>query len=1202
MNIYTKGIKSFFLIILALCPSLVPAQVDSTKKFPSLLWEISGNGLSQNSYLYGTMHVSSKVAFHLGDSFFHAISSVDKVALESDPTQWLDQMLDSAYLEESGSLHRSGKYYRDFYDEAFFIDFLDRKSLGGTLNFNNGIINGMLYRNNSYNTEFEEDTYLDMYIFQTARKWGKEILGLEDFLVSSRLVKKSQEPHDDEDDDELKKPYQKLVRQGKRPMEMLEDAYRNGDLDMVDSIQKIISPGINHQRYMLHERNRIMANNIDSIIKNGSNLFSGVGAAHLAGDSGMIMMLRQMGYQVRPIMRSIGDESRAFRNKLEKAYVPQKLEKYVSSDSWFEVQLPGAFHEFPVNRQYKLYFYPEMENGTTYSLVRLRTYGPMTNNGPERMMMRIDSLIYENVPGKIISQEKIFRNGYPGFDIVNKTRKGNYQRSLILITPLEVFIFKVGGTLDYLKDQNNLEDVFASFQIIENHRSIREHSNPWSNMSISLPGTPLCEKNPRSLFIDDTDEEWQALGENNTYYRVKRAGLHDKYYIEEDTFELSLIATTFQDDMHLKESKRIFGAYQGFPSIYTMCKDSTKWLHSTYVLRGPHYYQLLVHSSDSTIPVDFFNSLRFKTPEYSFPFARLDDTAFHYSVVAPLKFAGWNAPKRNRSNKKEGEEKFDGKTEYRTYHFIPADEKVYLAFEKFDRYFYIPSYDSIWKREIDRFTVKNSLALKQFRVSSDSSIAWFSFNDTGSIKSVELKMISRGDRLYTLAYPTDSLSPVPLMAQRFFESFEAADTGLGLPFFENKGELFLSDIYGDDSLATLYALKNLDEIQFKDEHAPQIMEIIETYAHDEFDVAEKISLIEALGNLKHPSVLPYLKNVYHRSIDTAQFQLAVLTALAKNKSKSSAKTIMELLEYETPLVSSNEVRWFIYSLYDSSKLYGSLLPVLMDYTRYPEYKPHVFALISHMQTKEVIRKKQLKTYKSILLREGKDNLKRAMANAHKSSRDDYYGSDNSNYEIERLLYSLNNLLLPMAGDKNVDEYFQRALRLHDDDLKIQTMSAILKNGCDVNDTLWLHFANKDASRLYVYNSLQEIERLDKMPDSTLTPEKLARAILYQDFEITEKDSLHLYRTVSAKNKQGEGNIFVFKHRKKNEDNQWQVDYVGIIGNDTLNMEFSDLEKRRNMDFYDDEELDETLKKLKENLLYKDRKRVKRQSLSSYSYY
>ncbi len=56
----------------------------------SLLWEISGNNLKQSSYLYGTMHVSQKIAFRLDDVFYEALDKSEVVALESDPDTWLE--------------------------------------------------------------------------------------------------------------------------------------------------------------------------------------------------------------------------------------------------------------------------------------------------------------------------------------------------------------------------------------------------------------------------------------------------------------------------------------------------------------------------------------------------------------------------------------------------------------------------------------------------------------------------------------------------------------------------------------------------------------------------------------------------------------------------------------------------------------------------------------------------------------------------------------------------------------------------------------------------------------------------------------------------------------------------------------------------------------------------------------------------------
>src|SRR6478672_107084 len=81
--------KRVLLLIVAIFPFLLFAQPKiKDKKYQSLLWEISGNGLKKPSYLFGTMHVSNKLAFHLSDSFYNAIQHTDMVALELNPVNW----------------------------------------------------------------------------------------------------------------------------------------------------------------------------------------------------------------------------------------------------------------------------------------------------------------------------------------------------------------------------------------------------------------------------------------------------------------------------------------------------------------------------------------------------------------------------------------------------------------------------------------------------------------------------------------------------------------------------------------------------------------------------------------------------------------------------------------------------------------------------------------------------------------------------------------------------------------------------------------------------------------------------------------------------------------------------------------------------------------------------------------------------------
>jgi len=87
------------LLLLATITAL--GQKSQSKKYPSLFWEITGNGLAKPSYLFGTMHVSSKMVFHLSDSFYYAMKNVDAVALELNPDLWQGQMVNLDRLKQN---------------------------------------------------------------------------------------------------------------------------------------------------------------------------------------------------------------------------------------------------------------------------------------------------------------------------------------------------------------------------------------------------------------------------------------------------------------------------------------------------------------------------------------------------------------------------------------------------------------------------------------------------------------------------------------------------------------------------------------------------------------------------------------------------------------------------------------------------------------------------------------------------------------------------------------------------------------------------------------------------------------------------------------------------------------------------------------------------------------------------------------------
>ncbi len=70
-----KTIGSFLLICLAL---------SGFAQDKSLLWKISGNGLTKPSYLFGTIHLICPTDFYLSDSTKNAIAKAGQVFLEID--------------------------------------------------------------------------------------------------------------------------------------------------------------------------------------------------------------------------------------------------------------------------------------------------------------------------------------------------------------------------------------------------------------------------------------------------------------------------------------------------------------------------------------------------------------------------------------------------------------------------------------------------------------------------------------------------------------------------------------------------------------------------------------------------------------------------------------------------------------------------------------------------------------------------------------------------------------------------------------------------------------------------------------------------------------------------------------------------------------------------------------------------------------
>src|SRR6201994_257044 len=202
------------------------AQRHIEKKYPALLWEITGNGLKKPSYLFGTMHVSSKLVFHLSDSFYLDIKNADVVALELDPQLWQDQLFRFENLQSNLRYYTQGAP-GDFINEHSFQLEKYEDPLRSALSDEPTVINGLLYRTYRSQADFEEDTYLDLYIYQTGRKLGKQATGVENYFQTERLIMEAAQ-------DMMKDKKKKISpdNDGESAFEIerkTQEAYRKGD-------------------------------------------------------------------------------------------------------------------------------------------------------------------------------------------------------------------------------------------------------------------------------------------------------------------------------------------------------------------------------------------------------------------------------------------------------------------------------------------------------------------------------------------------------------------------------------------------------------------------------------------------------------------------------------------------------------------------------------------------------------------------------------------------------------------------------------------------------------------------------------------------------------------------------------------------------------------------------------------------------------
>jgi uncharacterized protein YbaP (TraB family) len=1252
-----RNLVAFFLVLSVFCASSLNAQQKKknkpenritsqpAKKYPSLLWEISGNGMQRPSYLFGTMHVSDKLVFHLGDSFYNAIRSAEVVALETNPETWQDDYSKSVFFKNAGMgmdayLRVEGYPLDNLSINSFAIESYT-EILKAALAVEPSMINGMLYR--TYGTQiddFEEDTFLDMYLFQVGKKLGKRVTGVENFQESEKLV---MEAYRDMIKDQNKKrrsyDFEGMMNNSKK----IEDAYRNGDLDVLDSLESLTIYSDAFQEKFLYKRNLIQANAIDSILKK-SSLFVGVGAAHLPGRRGVIEMLRDRGYRLRPV--NMDERNSAQKDAIDKIHLPYNFKQQSSADEIYKVSIPGEkFYRFTNWSGMDIVQYADMVNGTYYMVNRIKTNSLFYGDNVEMVQKKMDSLLYENIPGKILKKTTITKNGYKGLDVMNRTRRGDYQRYNIFVTPFEVIIFKMSGNGEYVNIAEDAQQFFNSIRLQESPQvSWQNWQPPTGGFSIRVPHQPLVyhDKN----YGTDRMEYVAADKEKGNTYLIMKANLHNYSYFEEDSFELNLLSESYSYSSFIsRELHRKFINLNGYPAMdcQYLHKDGT-FSKARYIIQGPIYYVLITKFKKEGIEAnDFIESFKITPFRYQ-EGKQLKDTAMHFSVKTP-------------SFKKEMDEEVDSKNKMqelirlayrgeddddwyqsllqlktRVFGNDTIGERIFVSFDPLSDYSFIKDSSTLWKHSDGEewmgdtsFIVKLK---KEYLLPNGFKRRDLQITDTGSSKLLLSTSFYKNGKFFTISSLTDTLSKRSSFLEEFVTSFCPDDSLKGSSPFTRKTAKFFSDFFGSDSLAAKSARRAVYQVSFDSVDVPLLIQGIDSLNWNIKDYLDfKKNWIAQLGYLKHSQVIPYLKSSYLKVGDTVELQHSVLNALLAQKTKESFLAFKNLMLQEPPIADENDDNWTLKStfrapriiisenprvhygtwgeLYDTLSLTKAIFPDFLQLMNIDDYRGNVMNLLTTLVDSGYLKAEDYETYFSKIYLDAKQLLKKQMAREEKekiekaSRKDKPMAMHYPSWDYEEVdgpgnnsLHQYSILLLPF-WDKNpgVPAYFKQLLNSENRKLLYETFILLVRNNKPVPDSLFQKFASLDEYRSDLYRDLQKMKKIEKFPIAFKKQELIARSLLINSGALYGKlDTLVLVDKLPLTYKNQKGFVYFFKYKRMKDDISWELGSVGMQPEDISlvdveNDDFTELEKRK---LENDRPIREQLEKVLKELLYEKR--------------
>lgn len=292
--------KTFIIILFSFFSIFSFSQTDTIKN--CLLWEISGNGLTEKSYIFGTVHLIPKDDFFFYDTWIEAFDQCNNLILETDLKIGVFKqlsLLKKMKLPNDSLLsdYMTNDEYRAY--KSFMLDSLNITPSKYNLSLN-------------YKPFFTYSLLLDdvipgekiiyeQYFSDLADKKKMKIIGLEtiDYQISliEAISVKDQIPM-------FLFDYNKTVQTDfENEFKKLLILYIDQNLNEISTFDQDENNDYFNQNFLV-KRNTNWIPLIEEYIKEKPS-FIAVGAAHLPGEQGVLKLLKDKGYTLSPVCTNL---------------------------------------------------------------------------------------------------------------------------------------------------------------------------------------------------------------------------------------------------------------------------------------------------------------------------------------------------------------------------------------------------------------------------------------------------------------------------------------------------------------------------------------------------------------------------------------------------------------------------------------------------------------------------------------------------------------------------------------------------------------------------------------------------------------------------------------------------------------------------------------------------------------------------------